>query len=166
MAMRPQPLIVCRNVEASSRFYQRLLGCKGDHGGPEYDRLLDPRLHQKRWRTDGLILQLNAWDEDHHHGSIGDPELPVGNGVLVWFEVDDFDAAVARARKLKARVVLDVHVNPNAQHRELWLKDPDGYTVVIASPDGEAPRTRRKATKKPPKRGVPDKPRRSTARKA
>ena len=23
-------------------------------------------------------------------------------------------------------------------HRELWVEDPDGYTVVVASPDGEA----------------------------
>jgi len=23
-------------------------------------------------------------------------------------------------------------------HREFWIKDPDGYTVVIASCDGEA----------------------------
>jgi len=23
-------------------------------------------------------------------------------------------------------------------HRELWLRDPDGCTVVLASPDGEA----------------------------
>jgi len=30
-----------------------------------------------------------------------------------------------------------VHVNPNAKHRELWVKDPDGYTVVVAEPDGD-----------------------------
>jgi hypothetical protein len=23
-------------------------------------------------------------------------------------------------------------------HREIWVSDPDGYTVVVASPDGEA----------------------------
>jgi hypothetical protein len=32
-----------------------------------------------------------------------------------------------------------VHRNPNAMHRELWIADPDGYTVVIASHDGDAP---------------------------
>jgi len=31
-----------------------------------------------------------------------------------------------------------VHRNPNAGHRELWIRDLDGYIVVIASPDGEA----------------------------
>ena len=68
---------------------------------------------------------------------MGDPSVEVGNGVLLWFEVDDFDAAVARARELGALIVLDVHRNPNADHRELWIRDPDGYTVVIASPDGD-----------------------------
>jgi hypothetical protein len=56
---------------------------------------------------------------------------------LLWFEVDDFQEVVARARQLKASVVRDVHGNPNAQHLELWIKDLDGYTVVVASPDGE-----------------------------
>lgn len=84
-----------------------------------------------------MLLQLHAFDVDHHHAHMGDPSKPLGNGTLLWFEVDDFDAAVERARKLEAKVVLDVHVNPDAQHREIWITDPDGYTVVLASPDGE-----------------------------
>ena len=131
---------MCRDVAASGRFYQRLLGCQGSHASTgEYDRLVDPRLHHTRWGTDGLILQLHAWDVEHHHGSIGDPLQPVGNGILLWFEVDDFDDVVARARELNAPIVLDVHYNPNAEHRELWIHDPDGYTVVVASHDGEPP---------------------------
>ncbi|MEO5769156.1 MAG: VOC family protein [Polyangia bacterium] len=143
--MRAQPLIVVRDVAVSSRFYKRLLGCGSGHGETqdrharfEYERLVDPRLHHTKWGSDGLILQLHAWDVDHHHGRMADPAQPVGNGVLLWFEIDDFDAAVVRARDLGARVIRDVHVNPNPQHRELWIADPDGYTVVIASPDGEA----------------------------
>jgi hypothetical protein len=27
------------------------------------------------------------------------------------------------------------HVNPAPQHREVWLRDPDGYVVVMAGPD-------------------------------
>ena len=135
--MRAQPLIVCRDVQVSSRFYERLIGLAPAHGGPEYQRLVDPKLHHTEYGSDGLILQLHCWEADHHHGNMGDEKLPVGNGVLIWFEVDDFDAAVRRATEMKAPVVLDVHHNPNADHRELWVKDPDGYTVVIASPDGD-----------------------------
>jgi catechol 2,3-dioxygenase-like lactoylglutathione lyase family enzyme len=54
--MRPQPLIVCRDVEASSRFYEKLLGCRGTHGGPEYQRLIDPRIQPTGYSSDGLLL--------------------------------------------------------------------------------------------------------------
>ena len=33
-----------------------------------------------------------------------------------------------------------MHVNPNAKQRELWLRDPDGYTVVLAGPSEYRPR--------------------------
>jgi catechol 2,3-dioxygenase-like lactoylglutathione lyase family enzyme len=127
---------VVTDVEASSRWYQRLLGCRSDHGGPEYERLVSDVE---------LVLQLHAWEVGHHHGAIGDPSArPYGNGVLVWFEVDDFDAAVARAGELGAEIILAPHRNPpegqpgGPAHREIWLRDPDGYAVVLASPDGEA----------------------------
>jgi catechol 2,3-dioxygenase-like lactoylglutathione lyase family enzyme len=133
--MNPQPLICVSDVEASSRWYQRLLGCQSGHGGPEYERLV----------ADGrLILQLHRWDVAHHHGRIGDPAIrPYGNGVLLWFELDDLDAAVARAETLKAEIVMPRHRNPpngngGPNHWEVWLRDPDGYAVVLASPDGSA----------------------------
>jgi hypothetical protein len=49
-------------------------------------------------------------------------------------EVDDFDAAVSRARSLGADVIKEPHVNPALQHREMWIRDPNGYAVVLASP--------------------------------
>jgi catechol 2,3-dioxygenase-like lactoylglutathione lyase family enzyme len=138
--MRTQPLLVVRDVQASSRFYQRLLGCTSGHGGDEYERLFDPKLHHTQYASDGLILQLHAWEVDHHHGPMADATQPLGNGVLLWFEIDDFDAAAARATELGAPVVRATHYNPNPDHRELWLKDLDGYTVVIASVDGDGDR--------------------------
>ena len=60
---------------------------------------------------------------------------PAGHGVLLWFEVNDFDSVVERARRLQAEILLEPHVNPAPQHREIWLRDADGYVVVIASPD-------------------------------
>ena len=128
--MRPQPMIAVSDVEASSAWYQELLGCTSGHGGPEYEQLL----------YDGaLILQLHDWADDHEHGKIGDPALkPYGNGALLWFETDAFDDAAARAEAMGADVAQAPFVNPNANHRELWVRDPDGYLVVVASPYGEA----------------------------
>jgi catechol 2,3-dioxygenase-like lactoylglutathione lyase family enzyme len=132
--MNPQPLICVRDVEASSRWYQQLLGCKSDHGGPHYERLVSEGR---------LVLQLHNWDVEHHHGAIGNAKLPHGNGVLLWFEVADFDAAVSRAMELKAEIARPRHRNPpdgngGPNHWEIWLRDLDGYTVVLASPDGSA----------------------------
>jgi catechol 2,3-dioxygenase-like lactoylglutathione lyase family enzyme len=133
--MRPQPLIAVTDVEASSRWYQQLLGCDSTHGGAEYDRLV---------HNGALILQLHHFEVEHHHGRIGDPEFrPYGNGVLLWFETDDFDAAMQRVAALKAEIVIPRHRNPpegddGPNHWECWLRDPDGYVVVLAGPDGSA----------------------------
>jgi predicted enzyme related to lactoylglutathione lyase len=130
-----QTMIMVRDVEASSRWYTQLLGLRSDHGGVEYERLTSGGV---------LVLQLHHREVDHHHGPIGDAEAPVGNGVLLWFgEVVDFDAVVGRAAGLGVTVVKAPHRNPpegqgnGPSHRELWVLDPDGYTVVVASSDGE-----------------------------
>jgi catechol 2,3-dioxygenase-like lactoylglutathione lyase family enzyme len=89
-------------------------------------------------RTVDSSMQLHAWDEEDHPNLVDQKAAPLGHGVLLWFEVDDFDDAVERARALAAVIVEGPHVNPGPQHREIWLRDPDGYVVVVASPDGEA----------------------------
>jgi catechol 2,3-dioxygenase-like lactoylglutathione lyase family enzyme len=129
---RAEPLIAVRDVRASSRWYSRLLGLEhlAEHPHRDvYDRLLMNGV---------LVLQLHAWDEEEHPNLVNADAARVGHGVLLWFELDDFDAAVRRARSLKATVIEEPHVNPAPQHREMWLRDPDGYVVVIASPDGTA----------------------------
>lgn len=39
-----------------------------------------------------------------------------------------------RARESGAEIVTDVHVNPNSRQREIWMRDPDGYLIVLAEP--------------------------------
>ena len=124
--IRSQPLIAVHDVRASSRWYQHLLGTSAL---PEHEH----RDTYNGMLCDGhLILQLHAWDEEHHPNLVNADAAPCGHGVLLWFEVDDFDAAVESAGSLRAQVVEEPHVNPNAGHREIWLRDPDGYVVVIA----------------------------------
>ena len=127
----PQFMLVVTDVERSSRFYCDVVGLVSGHGGDEYEQLLH----------DGeLVMQLHDSEVDDHHGPLADPDQPRGNGVLVWFEVADFDAAVERARASGAPVVRDVEVNPNAKQREIWIRDPDGYLVVLAGPSEYRPR--------------------------
>src|ERR1700733_407557 len=99
--MRPQPLIAVSDVEASSRWYQRLLGCCSNHGGAAYEQLVS---------NGQLVLQLHSFEVEHHHGAIADrQDKPYANGVILWFEVDDFDAVVQRATELGAEIVMPRH---------------------------------------------------------
>jgi catechol 2,3-dioxygenase-like lactoylglutathione lyase family enzyme len=123
MSIRPQPMLVVSDVRRAGRWYVEILGGESGHGGDEYEQVL----------VDGaLVLQLHALDAVHHHGALADPQVARGNGVAVWFATDEFDGVAGRAREAGAEIVTDVHVNPNAGHRELWLRDPDGYLVVFA----------------------------------
>jgi hypothetical protein len=78
-----------------------------------------------------LIMQLHHLEVSHHHDTIADPTQPRGNGVAIWFEVDDFHAAVHRIHQAAARIVTDAYLNPNAGHHEIWLHDLDGYLVIL-----------------------------------
>jgi hypothetical protein len=127
-----QPLIAVRDVRASSRWYARLLGADGLPEHAHRD------VYERISRAGRMLLQLHAWDEEDHPNLVGADAAPIGHGVLLWFQVEAFDLVVERARGLQAEVIEGPFVNPAPGHRELWLRDLDGYVVVIASPDGEA----------------------------
>ncbi|HEX4172117.1 MAG TPA: VOC family protein [Acetobacteraceae bacterium] len=129
--IKAQPLIAVRNVRASSRWYAKLLGADSlpDHSHRD--------VYERISCSGRLLLQLHAWDaEDHPNLVNADAALP-GHGVLLWFQVDDFDLVVKRAHELEAEIIEEPHINPAPRHREIWLRDADGYVVVVASPDGE-----------------------------
>jgi hypothetical protein len=93
-----QPLIAVRNVRASSQWYAELLGADSlpDHCHRDlYDRISC---------AGQLLLQLHAWDEENHPNLVNGDAAPPGHGVLLWFQVDDFDAAVGRARGMGAEI--------------------------------------------------------------
>lgn len=84
-----------------------------------------------------MVMQLHRWDA-HEHPHIGDPKRkPYGNGVVLWFQTDSFDEIIKRVNKHNAQVLEGPLVNPNANHREIWLRDPNGYVVVVASAYGD-----------------------------
>jgi catechol 2,3-dioxygenase-like lactoylglutathione lyase family enzyme len=123
------PLLSVRDVEASSTWYQRVLQLESTHGGREYDRLE---------RAGAVVLHLHRWGVEHHHGPFGDVEdKPYGNGVALWVETEDFDATAARAEAIGANIAKQRGPGGNTNW-ELWLRDPDGYLVVVESPHNSA----------------------------
>lgn len=126
-----QSLICVRDVAASSRWYQQVLGAESGHGGDEYEQLVV---------AGELVMQLHRADVEDHHGVLADPQVTLGNGVVLWFEVPDFPAAVARLQSAGAQIESGPLENPNARQQEIWLRDPDGYRVVLAGPSAYRPR--------------------------
>jgi catechol 2,3-dioxygenase-like lactoylglutathione lyase family enzyme len=127
-AVQLRPMLQVRDVAASSRWYQDVLGMASGHGGDEYEMLFD---------GDRFLVQLHRLDA-HEHGFLAPgADDRRGLGVSLWFEVPDrasVDAVVERAEQVGAPAVATASWNPQAHHYEATLSDPDGYVVVAHSP--------------------------------
>jgi hypothetical protein len=102
-AVEAQPLIAVRNVRASSRWYAALLGADAL---PEHEHR---DFYERISHSGRLLLQLHAWDEEDHPNLVNADAAPPGHGILLWFQVSDFDAVVERARGLGAEIIQDSH---------------------------------------------------------
>ncbi len=84
--------------------------------------------------SDGTVLLcLHEWGAHDHPSLMSPDDGTPGNGLLLFFRVDDFDIALRRARTLVTRLEEEPHVNPNTRTREFSLRDPDGYYVTISA---------------------------------
>ncbi len=123
---RTWTIIGVADVARSFKWYQSLFGQTEMRPAHDYwGQLLD---------TDGTILLcLHAWGE-HEHPSLASPDrAEPGNGLLLFFRVDDFDDALRRARTLVAALEEELSVNDRTGTREFALRDPDGYYVVLSA---------------------------------
>jgi len=127
---RTWTIIAVANVTRSCHWYQSLLGLTQTTPVHDYfGQILD---------SDGTVLLcLHAWG-DHDHPSLTSPDhAQPGNGLLLFFRVDDYDLALPRARALVDRFEEEPHLNPSTGTKEFSLRDPDGYYVTISALDGE-----------------------------
>ena len=119
-------IIGVRDVPTSFRWYQLLLGLprtRPSHDG--WGQILD---------GDGtVLLSLHEWGA-HDHPPLMSPDVATpGNGLLLFFRVDDYEMALNRGRDLVDRFEEESHLNPNTQTMEFSLRDPDGYYVTISA---------------------------------
>ena len=123
---RTWTIIGVRDVPGSFKWYQSLFGQAATAPGhDDWGQLCD---------TDGTVLLcLHQWGS-HEHPSLMSPDkaLP-GNGLLLFFRVDDFDLALRRAHSLVRRLEEEPHLNPNTRTNEFSLRDLDGYYVTISA---------------------------------
>jgi catechol 2,3-dioxygenase-like lactoylglutathione lyase family enzyme len=123
---RTWTIIGVNDVPASLRWYQSLFGQPETPPAHTYfGQLLD---------SDGTVLLcLHQWGaHDHPSLTSPDPATP-GNGLLLFFRVDDFDQALQRARTLVPRFEEEPNLNPSTRTEEFSLRDPDGYYVTISA---------------------------------
>ena len=123
--MYTEPMFAVSDVEKSSAWYQKLLGCRSAHGGPHFEIL----AHESN-----LLLMLHKRDADEHEFLASAQGSELGRGCALYFHVDSADeieAVRARADELGARVVAEAHTNELAGQIELELRDPDGYFITV-----------------------------------
>jgi catechol 2,3-dioxygenase-like lactoylglutathione lyase family enzyme len=123
---RTWTIIGVSDVPTSFKWYQSLFGqpeTRPDHA--DFGQILD---------SDGTVLLcLHQWGAHEHPSLMSRDEATPGNGLLLFFRVDDFDMALKRARALVARLEEEPHANPNTRTQEFSLRDPDGYYVTISA---------------------------------
>jgi catechol 2,3-dioxygenase-like lactoylglutathione lyase family enzyme len=119
-------IIGVSDVPKSFRWYQSLFGQpETAPGHDDWGQILD---------ADGTVLLcLHQWGA-HDHPSLTSPDdgRP-GNGLLLFFRVDDYDMGLKRARALVDEFEEEPHLNQNTQTWEFSVRDPDGYYVTISA---------------------------------
>jgi catechol 2,3-dioxygenase-like lactoylglutathione lyase family enzyme len=119
-------IIGVADVTRSIHWYQALFGQpKAAPAHDHFGQILD---------SDGTVLLcLHRWG-DHDHPSLVSPvRAEPGNGLLLFFRVDDFDKALTRARMLVSDLDTEPQTNPATGTREFALRDPDGYHVMVSA---------------------------------
>jgi catechol 2,3-dioxygenase-like lactoylglutathione lyase family enzyme len=119
-------IIGVSDVAVSFKWYQSLLGLPETAPAHDYfGQIVDP---------DGTVLLcLHEWGA-HDHPTLTSPNsAQPGNGLLLFFRVDDFETALSRARALVDRLEEEPHLNPAPGTMEFALRDPDGYYVMISA---------------------------------
>jgi catechol 2,3-dioxygenase-like lactoylglutathione lyase family enzyme len=123
---RTWTIIGVSDVPGSFRWYQALFGQpEANPAHDDFGQILD---------SDGTVLLcLHEWGVEGHPSLMSPEQATPGNGLLLFFRVDDFDGALQRARALVARLEEEPHPNPNTGTREFSLRDLDGYYVTISA---------------------------------
>jgi catechol 2,3-dioxygenase-like lactoylglutathione lyase family enzyme len=123
---RTWTIIGVRDVPGSFKWYQTLFGQPETRPGHDYfGQLVD---------SDGTVLLcLHQWGAHEHPSLMSAAQATPGNGLLLFFRVDDFAMSLQRARTLVERLEEEPHTNPNTRTEEFSLRDPDGYYVTVSA---------------------------------
>ena len=119
-------IIGVADVARAFTWYQSLLGLPATAPAHDYfGQILD---------TDGTVLLCLHQRGAHEHPTLASPDRGgAGNGLILFFRVDDFDRSLEIARSLVTTLEEEPNINPNTGTREFALRDPDGYYVMVSA---------------------------------
>lgn len=124
--IRTWTIIGVADVERSLNWYQRLFGQR--ETAPHHDY-----FGQVTDADGSVLLCLHRWG-DHDHPTLTAPgDGGAGNGLLLFFRLDDFSGALDRARSMVAELAQPPRPNPATGTLDFGLWDPDGYYVMISA---------------------------------
>ncbi|MGO3108907.1 MAG: VOC family protein [Sphingobacterium sp.] len=120
--IKTETIIAVKNVSESSLWYQKLLGCKSGHGGDSFEILTS---------DDTVVLCLHKWGE-HQHPTMQHSEMEAGNGLILFFRVDNLATIFDNATNLNARIEKEIHYNENSLKNQFIVRDLDNYYLIIS----------------------------------
>jgi uncharacterized glyoxalase superfamily protein PhnB len=116
------PIIAVKDIESSSKWYQKIFGFIISHGGNHFSVLVSD--------DEEIVLCLHKWEE-HNHPTMTNPSITPGNGLLLYFRTENMDNIYQNALKAGCLIEEDIHLNLNSLRKEFSFRDPDGYFLTV-----------------------------------
>ena len=119
---RLDPIIAVKDLEASSKWYQKILGFRNNHDSNHFAVLVSD--------DNEITLRLHPWGA-HEHPTMTNPNITRGNGLILYFRTDNMNIIYENALKAGCAIEEDIHLNPNSRRKEFSIRDPDGYFLTV-----------------------------------
>ena len=120
--IKVDPIIAVRDLKASSKWYQKILGFRDHHDSDHFAVLVSD--------DNEIALCLHPWGA-HEHPTMTNPNITPGNGLILYFRTDNLNGIYDNALKAGCAIAEDIHLNPNSGKQEFSIRDPDGYFVTV-----------------------------------
>ncbi|MGV8963165.1 MAG: glyoxalase [Candidatus Saccharimonadaceae bacterium] len=117
-----EPIIAVHDVELSSKWYQLVFGGMSMHGGPNFDILV--------MENEEVLICLHKWEYDNHP-TMTISTIMVGNGLILYFRVENIYEIRHNIEKIGSKVEEDIHINTNSLRKEFSVRDIDGYYLTV-----------------------------------
>jgi catechol 2,3-dioxygenase-like lactoylglutathione lyase family enzyme len=120
--IRLDSIIAVKDLEASSKWYQKIFGFRKNHDSNHFAVLVSD--------DNEITLCLHPWGT-HQHPTMTNPNITPGNGLILYFRTMNMNIIYENALKAGCAIEEDIHLNPNSRKKEFSFRDPDGYFLTV-----------------------------------